>query len=374
VAVVLAGRVGLKMQSDPELPGGGVTHSVGDLGPGDAFGETELVLDPRRPCFLCSYYVEQPVELLLLLREDFDRLLRDHSHARMKKKYQDLKHSGVFAGWPTGDLLRLASMAQIKVFPRNTTIVQQAVQPQSLFFLTKGVCRVMKYPDREAQVRRKVEELNKELHRLNIKYTYHHTLRGKGVDAYINEWGPNHNTLSEQKKIELEAEIKFWEDQLAGIKKRPGTADKTKDGRQVATLLPPAIFGEMAALDPHKGVALGSVVSDTLVETLRVHKIVLQTFDISDEVLARLRRKGARCPDDLALAARAEADDAWAKKRQRVVAAMKLNDVKLRSIKPSQRVKIKGDDAENNKEGGNKHNYQPRNPLALPDISRSRLV
>ena len=35
---------------------------------------------------------------------------------------------------------------------------------------------------------------------------------------------------------------------------------------EVGMLMPPGICGEMGVVDPHKGIALGSVIADTMVE------------------------------------------------------------------------------------------------------------
>ena len=55
----------------------------------------------------------------------------------------------------------------------------------------------------------------------------------------------------------------------------------------------------MGVLDPAKDQALGSVVADTMVETLALHRIAFQTFDVTPDLIERIRRKGRIIyPDD----------------------------------------------------------------------------
>ena len=56
-------------------------------------------------------------------------------------------------------------------------------------------------------------------------------------------------------------------------------------------LMPPGICGEMGVIDPQKGIALGSVVAETMVECLVLHKVHIQTCDVMLDWLQHLRRK-----------------------------------------------------------------------------------
>ena len=60
---------------------------------------------------------------------------------------------------------------------------------------------------------------------------------------------------------------------------------------EVGMLMPPGICGEMGVVDPHKGIALGSVIADTMVECLVLHKVHIQTCDVTLDWLQHLRRK-----------------------------------------------------------------------------------
>lgn len=61
-------------------------------------------------------------------------------------------------------------------------------------FIVKGVCRVMKYPDVQAQIERKIAECDKTLNRIMNKYCFHHLL----LETATKPADPKFMTLAEQ--------------------------------------------------------------------------------------------------------------------------------------------------------------------------------
>merc|ERR1712216_293068 len=199
----------------------------------------------------------------------------------------------------------------MRVLPPHAVLVEQAAAPSELIFLTKGMCRVTKYADCGAQIRRRIEEMNHELERIAMKYTYHNSLKdcsAKG-DATMtadhsttragNSIPPgafdqamaSQVTLAEQRRGELKHSIRKSERELAALAKAgEDKADKSLTG-EVGMLMPPGICGEMGVVYPHKGIALGSVIADTMVECLVLHKVHIQTCDVTLDWLQHLRRK-----------------------------------------------------------------------------------
>ena len=220
-------------------------------------------------------------------------------------------------------------------------LVEQAAAPSELIFLTKGMCRVTKYADCGAQIRRRIEEMNHELERIAMKYTYHNSLKdcsAKG-DATMtadhsttragNSIPPgafdqamaSQVTLAEQRRGELKHSIRKSERELAALAKvrarargrsvavasralirslhsSPLSSSQAGEDKadksltvEVGMLMPPGICGEMGVVDPHKGIALGSVIADTMVECLVLHKVHIQTCDVTLDWLQHLRRK-----------------------------------------------------------------------------------
>eukprot|EP00981_Chlorochromonas_danica_P001406 scaffold296_cov164-Ochromonas_danica.AAC.23 len=67
---------------------------------------------------------------------------------------------------------------------------------------------------------------------------------------------------------------------------------------EIATLQWPMIFGEACILDPEHGFSRGSVVADTSLELFVLHKTQIQTFQIDDAFLDRVKGKGVVFPSD----------------------------------------------------------------------------
>ena len=224
-------------------------------------------------------------------------------------------------------------------------LVEQAAAPSELIFLTKGMCRVTKYADCGAQIRRRIEEMNHELERIAMKYTYHNSLKdcsAKGdapMTADHSQGGATMRagssispgtfdqamasqvTLAEQRRGELKHSIRKSERELAALAKvrarargrsvavasralirslhsSPLSSSQAGEDKadksltvEVGMLMPPGICGEMGVVDPHKGIALGSVIADTMVECLVLHKVHIQTCDVTLDWLQHLRRK-----------------------------------------------------------------------------------
>jgi len=300
LCVLMSGSVTVFIQSFE-----GSKVELTTLNPPDEFGQFNLILpESADRSSLETYQADTPSELLVITKEVFDRLLKKRFYDEWKQRYGVLKASGVFDGWSVEKISHVARLSRKLCFGRGDTLVQQGEPSDHLMFIVKGVCRVMKYPDVQAQIERKIAECDKTLNRIMSKYCFHHLL----LETATKPADPKFMTLAEQKRAELEYTRAGLVMQLDHIKrqnrithKQPGRIldGDTSKALEVGMLMPPGICGEMGVLDPAKDQALGSVVADTMVETLALHRIAFQTFDVTPDLIERIRRKGRIIyPDD----------------------------------------------------------------------------
>jgi hypothetical protein len=66
----------------------------------------------------------------------------------------------------------------------------------------------------------------------------------------------------------------------------------------IATLQWPMIFGEACILNPTEGLSRGSIIADTACDIFMLHKSQLQTFEVDDDMLERVKIKSVRYPED----------------------------------------------------------------------------
>jgi len=138
-------------------------HGGGGGGKGNGGGEEEEKAAVRKQVAPLreTYFCDEPCELLLIMKDDFDKYFRDICNALQREKFQILKRSKIFKGWSVDAIVRLARMARMKLIPRLKNVVVQGEECDSMFFIARGICRVLKYPDRCSQVKREKEELQK---------------------------------------------------------------------------------------------------------------------------------------------------------------------------------------------------------------------
>jgi CRP-like cAMP-binding protein/tetratricopeptide (TPR) repeat protein len=127
-----------------------------------------------QPGMFMSYIMSGPCELLLINERDFYRILYDHSVKAFQQRIQTLRSCGIFQGWKHEDLIRLARMSQLFTFKRGETILQQAKKPDYLYIIQKGLCKVLKRPNRTEMLMQKLQVAKEKAARIDFKYVYHH--------------------------------------------------------------------------------------------------------------------------------------------------------------------------------------------------------
>ena len=289
-----------------------------------------------------TYTMTTLCEMLICSKNDYERLLHPIAYAEFQRRIEIVEACGVFKDWAKEEKIRLARMATVQVFHSGEMILKQGTIPNYAYLIMKGMCKSYKSPNKSTVLNVKLGEAQDKAARHDLKYTYHHKLRGSLSKGTLQIHpkskdkkrlaGRTHVTVSEALRYSLGIEIKHLKRELAKaieqeqreLEEEPSMDDiresLTSKLSEVSTLQWPMLFGESVILDPTQlGTSRGTIVADTTLEVLCIHKSQLQTFRIRGNLLERLTHRSVQYPEDEELLEEKERKDAWEIKRQEIV-------------------------------------------------------
>jgi CRP-like cAMP-binding protein len=150
------------------------------LGPGDSFGELALLNNEPRAATVLAL---ETVELIIVERADFLRLLKSHEERRQFERVSFLACLPSLNHLANAYLLEVSHNFKEQTVPRHAVICHQRSMVKNVFILRTGACRVLKTLER---------------HR-DIKYPIHHeVLESNLVEVCkigCGEWIGDHSAL-----------------------------------------------------------------------------------------------------------------------------------------------------------------------------------
>lgn len=263
-----------------------------------------------QPGSFMSFNVDVPTELIHIPLDAFKRWLVPVVSTMFQERLRVLQGCGIFATLPLFDIVRLARSCTTERYRAGEVILKQGTKPNFLYIVTAGLCRVLKAPSRVDGIVRKLTALRQQQQTFDTKYVFHHMLRDQ----------IHHANTNEVEKCKLAAEIERLEELLVRARQveakdfdaaRSSNSSPVKKEIEISVLHNGKIFGEACVLHPENGVALGSIVADTVCEVLSLHQLYLQTIRITDSIISRLKDRAIVYPDDDALIADNESLQAW---------------------------------------------------------------
>jgi CRP-like cAMP-binding protein len=315
-------------------------HDLGEDGGGDVVGSSlhkSMTLDkfdrmesyPRslQPGSFMSCKVASPSELLLIHSHDFDRMLRDHFERQFHDRINLFTSSHLFDEiFSRHEIVRLARMSVLRHYHQGEVILSQGDKPDFLYFVAKGVCRVMKKPDPTESLVRRLGELKNTALNYDQKYVFHHRLRGTfkpSTTTSASASSMSYKTAAEEERENLTIEIKKLETQVMKEKQIEARRQEEEDelrrlGRvlpnqsvHISTLFWPQLFGEACLLQPNGGTSLGTVIAETVCDIICIHRTHLQTFHVEESLLQRVKDRSVHYPPDDTLVRMLESNVHW---------------------------------------------------------------
>jgi CRP-like cAMP-binding protein len=134
------------------------------------------------PGMFMTYHMQSPCELLMLCERDFQRILYDYVVNEFMIRLKGILSSGIFKGWKPEELIRLARMGQIISFKNGETIVKQGTKPSFIYIILKGMCKVVKKPNRTEILVQKLQESEEEANQHDRKYFFHHRVANNSLE------------------------------------------------------------------------------------------------------------------------------------------------------------------------------------------------
>jgi tetratricopeptide (TPR) repeat protein len=309
--------------------------------------EDEVDLDSIPRCcqnkMFVTYTMTSLCELLVCNQENFEKLLYTHAYDELKSRLDIVEGCRVFSEWNKEELIRLARMGQLQVFRSGDLILKQGVKPNYLSLIIKGMCKSYKSPNKSTVLRGKLAEAEEKAARHDLKYSYHHKLKdvmSKGVlvpptkSSEIQKSklsSRTHVTVSEALRYSLGIEIKMLTKELKRAVEAEAKAELeepsmddvnesiTSQLSEISTLQWPMLYGESCLLDPENGTTRGTIVADTTLHVLSIHKSQLQTFRVRENLMERIKYRGVSYPEDEELLREKEQKELWEVQRQSIV-------------------------------------------------------
>eukprot|EP00943_MAST-04B_sp_MAST-4B-sp1_P005331 g5331.t1 len=271
---------------------------INHLFQGDMFGELEL-LDKRKREH--SIYCRKPAEILQINNVDFDRLgLSGVFFNTIDFKRKVIENSGIFNGTdlPPGFIDEAARASNIKIYNRNETIIKQGRRTNSIYFVIRGICRVLQKGDKIEEYAYQKRKLSQECAHLEQNYAFHHDLLSSctpfGSDTKINNNKKDRiffptdtemNIVKKKKEKERVSEVvmalktaersrriknssSIWGG-LASLGQKKKENEDKNPVCEIAKLLPPSYFGHSCLLESHE-VERATVMTETRVAVLRM--------------------------------------------------------------------------------------------------------
>eukprot|EP00602_Paraphysomonas_sp_CaronLab_P011042 CAMPEP_0185022256 /NCGR_PEP_ID=MMETSP1103-20130426/4974_1 /TAXON_ID=36769 /ORGANISM="Paraphysomonas bandaiensis, Strain Caron Lab Isolate" /LENGTH=1344 /DNA_ID=CAMNT_0027554245 /DNA_START=188 /DNA_END=4219 /DNA_ORIENTATION=- len=269
-----------------------------------------------QPGSFMSCKVSEPSELMVIHYSAFDKYLSSHFEREFMKKLDLLIANGSFGDgtFTPQEMVRLARMSTLRHYSQGDVILKQGAEPECVYFILKGICKVTKRPDPTQYLVRRLADIEDAALTHDQKYAFHHRLRHTiqpcSEEARKSHPDMKYMTACEEEREAMDVEIAKLKVQVAREKaaeerRREEEEEMRKLGRPVpnkfvdiATLHWPQLFGEAALLLPDSGTSLGTVTADAVCEILCVHKMHLQTFHIDDRLLYRVRQRAVLYPPD----------------------------------------------------------------------------
>lgn len=136
------------------------------------------------PGMFMTYQMQSPCELLMMSEKDFQRVLYEAAVQEFSRRLKGIIASGIFKGWKPEELIRLARMGQVLTINNGETIIKQGAKPQYLYIILKGMCKVMKKPNRTEMLLQNLKVSEERADRHDLKYVFHHKVARGGLDSY----------------------------------------------------------------------------------------------------------------------------------------------------------------------------------------------
>jgi hypothetical protein len=292
--------------------------------------------------FVTYGVTHQLTEVLMINRETFERLLLPLAEEEFRKRIDTVRGCSVFSDWTMEDKVRLARMGTVRTYHSGDLVLKQGTKPECLCLIVKGMCKSYKAPNKSTVLGAKLAQAKEKAEKHDLKYSYDSKLRNslsKGsleLHPKMNEkrrrslMAKTHVTVSEALRYSLGVEIKLLEKDLAkaleaeqkGMEEL--SMDEVKESitdklSEVSTLQWPQLFGEACVLDPDNGTSHGTIVADTTLVALCIHKSQIQTFRVKEDLLEKLKYRSVSYPEDEELLMQKERKDAWELHRQVIV-------------------------------------------------------
>ncbi|CAK8989726.1 cGMP-dependent protein kinase [Durusdinium trenchii] len=280
---ILEGNVSVTV----ELSDMDAEHVVHKMGQGEYFGENGLINDTERQVNILVPGDGESALIFVIPKATFLSLeIGKFVDTDRVKRRSTLRHCRIFNGMSDEDFHELCKIARPVEFHHNTVILRQGDPASRFCILVNGICKTLRYADPGADLIRKKHALQHRITQFDMSYAVHHAnVQEEKTQLRIAKARQLHSQRVRE-LAQTEAKIRqMQEDASCPIKRSEHKVQAS------GTLYPGNIFGEEALLNPYYGREEYTVVADTFVIMLVIHKEQLQACKQSELLLEKVRNK-----------------------------------------------------------------------------------
>ncbi|KAL4230392.1 hypothetical protein ACF0H5_010774 [Mactra antiquata] len=138
--ILLAGHVIANVEDVNPSDGKKFSKTVKDMGPGDTFGELALIEGGRRTA---SIVCKTNVELLVILKDDFDIIIRHRLVRQIDEHIKFCKTMTLFQDFPCDELAENPAQFFYHYFKKGDIVVKDSRDSKYIIIVKAGKCKVI---------------------------------------------------------------------------------------------------------------------------------------------------------------------------------------------------------------------------------------
>jgi len=266
-----------------ELSDADSEHVVNVMKQGEYFGENALIQNLKRGANIVAPKDGDTVLLFVVSKDLFYRTEMNRFCWQDRNECKEiLRHCKIFDDMGDEAFYGLTQIARVATYARNTIMLRQGESASRFCILVSGLCKILKYRDTGADLVKKRQKMQQKLNQFETIFAIHHANEQNAKTVIRN--------LDQLKKhAAIKEEVSRIEQQLESLKEIQ--VDENPELILEDTIYPGNVFGEEALLDPYYGKETYTVVSDTYVKILFIHKEQLQAYKQSELLIEKVKRK-----------------------------------------------------------------------------------
>ncbi|GBG28376.1 cAMP-dependent protein kinase type II regulatory subunit [Hondaea fermentalgiana] len=259
-------------------------HVIHRMYHGECFGENALINGSKREVNIVVPSDGESALIFIISKALFQQTQLEETIAADRNRTSSiLRNCQIFDTMEEAAFEDLCKISRTVELEHNSVVLRQGEATSRFCVLVSGICRTLRYSDAGADTRKRIRNLEHACEQFEMSFAVHHQNK---QDARTMMRVARVKEQHEERLREIES-LKV---RLAALESGEVKLPRTKL-IDTGTIYPGNVFGEAALLDPYYGREEYTVVADTYVTLICIHKEQLQVCKHVEALLEGLRLK-----------------------------------------------------------------------------------